>query len=363
LSQSKHLKICILTISLAKGGAERSTALLSKMLDAQGFEVHIVTLTDAIDYAYSGTLFNLGIFKTEDNSVVGRLQRFKKLRRYLRSQQFDYVIDNRNRRNYLKELYYLTYVFKGVKVIYVARSFKLDEYFPKQDWVAKKMIEKASHIVGVSKAIASEINSRYHTKKATTIYNPAEALQGTETPSEAKQPYILFMGRLVEKVKNFSLLLEGYKQSTLPTRSIALFILGDGPDKEWLQKKIEEMQLQDSVKLVAFTPVVGNYVKNALFLVLTSRYEGFPRVLIEALSVGTPVVSVNCKSGPDEIITHEHNGLLLENHDSSRLSKALDRMIEDNALYARVKNNAVGSIEHLKIDEIASQWATLLRNE
>ena len=56
----KKIKICIVTISLSKGGAERSTALLSKMLHSSGFEVHLVTLNDTIDYPFAGNLINLG---------------------------------------------------------------------------------------------------------------------------------------------------------------------------------------------------------------------------------------------------------------------------------------------------------------
>ena len=65
----KKIKICIVTISLSKGGAERSTALLSKMLHSSGFEVHLVTLNDDIDYPYAGNLINLGLNKPKKDSI------------------------------------------------------------------------------------------------------------------------------------------------------------------------------------------------------------------------------------------------------------------------------------------------------
>ncbi|HBY66345.1 MAG TPA: glycosyltransferase, partial [Flavobacteriaceae bacterium] len=104
------------------------------------------------------------------------------------------------------------------------------------------------------------------------------------------------------------LLLNAYKNSKLSEASIHLKIVGDGPDVDWLKQKIETMSLSETVSVNSFTPIVFQYLKNALYLTLTSYYEGFPRVLIEALSVGTPVLSVHCKSGPDEIIINKKNG-------------------------------------------------------
>ena len=65
----KKIKICIVTISLSKGGAERSTALLSRILYSEGFEVFLVTLNDAIDYPYAGNLINLGLNKPKNETI------------------------------------------------------------------------------------------------------------------------------------------------------------------------------------------------------------------------------------------------------------------------------------------------------
>jgi len=361
--QGERFKICIVTISLSSGGAERSTALLSRLLDKEGFEVHLVTLNNNIDYSYSGKLYNLGENKTENESFISRLSRFNKFKKYLLREQFDYIIDNRNRQFALKELFYLNYIYKGCNIIYVVRSFNLSQYFPKNKIVAKAMVKKSVGVVGVSKAIAQEINAIYKTDKAVCIYNPIETFNESSEEVNFKSKYILFLGRLVESVKNFSLLLESYKKSKLISENISLKILGDGPDKSWIKNKISSLGLTDYIEMIPFTTDVNPYLENAFFLTLTSKYEGFPRVLIESLSVGTPVISVNCESGPNEIIKDEFNGLLVENFNSDKLSEAFNRFILDEDLYLTCKQNAKQSIEHLQQDVIAKQWTKYLNNE
>jgi glycosyltransferase involved in cell wall biosynthesis len=102
------------------------------------------------------------------------------------------------------------------------------------------------------------------------------------------------------------------------------------------------------------------WVNLAKFTILTSNYEGFPMSVIESLSLGTPVVSVDCNSGPREVIVNEHNGLLVENHNMIALSKAIRRMVEDTTLYQFCKENTIDSVSHLTYEKIAAQWKEIL---
>lgn len=357
---NRKLKICIVTISLGRGGAERSNALLSRMLTQKGHDVSLVVLNDSIDYPFEGSLFNLGKLKTTPDTMTKRLARFKKLRAYFKKEKFDYILDSRNRSQAAKELFYLHYLYKDQRIIYVAHSFKIDEYFTKQRWLTDKMIKKAEAIVGVSKAIAQKINFDYVTDKAVAIYNPMQELSQTAKNTAFEEKYVLFLGRIQENVKNFSLLLEAYKRSQLPENNIHLKLVGDGPDRSMVQQKVDALGLSEKVRMYPFTADVYTYLKNAVYLVLTSHYEGFPMVLIEALSVGTPVVSVACNSGPGEIVIDGENGLLVENYNEEALAAAMDRLAFDVTLLTYCKNNAQKSIAHLHMDQIAEQWNSLL---
>lgn len=359
---SPSLKICIVALSLARGGLERSTALLSRMLTNAGYDVQIVIFNNGVDYEYKGKLHNLALAENERPTLLAKWKRIKAFKKIISENQFDYIIDARCRSNPITELLYLFYPYIKERKIYVVHSSKIDSYFTRNDFVAKMMIRNCKMIVCVSEGIKQRIFSKYQNENLVVIYNPAEKMQEGISPhaGDLPQKYILYLGRISEKVKNLRLLIDSYNASSLRGKSVKLLIVGDGNDKEETKQYIAQNGLQDHVIMQPFTPNVYRYLQKALFLVLTSYYEGFPMTLIEALSAGTPLVSVDCDYGPREIITNGYNGLLVENHNIRKLSEAMNRMIDDRELYTRCKANAQKSVLHLDPGNIIRQWKEIL---
>lgn len=354
-----HKKIALVTTSLAGGGSERSTALLSKMLDKKGMQVHIILLTDVIDYAYAGTIYNMGLNKKEGDSIIKKTKRFREFKTYLKKENFDLIIDNRNRNNVLKERFYLSFIYKNQKIIYVARSFKLDNYFTKSLRVGAKMIQKSVGIIGVSKAISEEINTTFNTKKAITIYNPIGSFNVTKNVV-SEESYFIFAGRLLDDVKNLSLLINAFAKAK--KENYLLKIYGEGDDKDVLVQLVQDLNMKEKIRFYPFEKDIHQEIYKAKALLLTSHYEGFPRVIVESLALGRPVISVDCKSGPNEVIINKENGILVENYDESAFTKAIESFIFDNDLYTRCEQNAKESVKHLKMDVIAEQWNDYLKN-
>lgn len=365
-SEEKQIKVCLVTISLSGGGAERSTAHLSKMLTNEGYKVHIVAIRDKVDYDYSGTLYRLGPLRKK-LGIFTTVNRIVKFRNYLNRNSFDFIIDNRTRSSIFKEYIYNSFIYRGCKMIFVVRSASLPLYFPNSKSLIQRQAKKAYRYIGVSKAIVKLIAEKYKISNVTCIYNPIplqkiqeDALVSIDTPDEN---FIIAMGRLDEPVKNYFLLLEAFKESKLSENNIKLMILGKGPDESLIKEKIMFLNLEQDVAIKPFTPNPFPWLKKARFTILTSRFEGFPRVLIESLAVGTPVISVDCVSGPSEIIENKRNGLLVSNNDPIELAKAMDSFIFDEDLYKTCKNNAKDSVSHLDIDTISKKWNQLLQDE
>jgi glycosyltransferase involved in cell wall biosynthesis len=253
-------------------------------------------------------------------------------------------------------------IYGDRKVYYIIHSYYLENYLPKSVFFAKRLYQNAEKLICVSKAIEEKVVERYSFKNTITIYNPVKEITITATTKTLPKDFILFYGRLEAHVKNFSLMLQAFFESKIYERGIHLVILGDGSSKKSILASIEKLKLQESVHLIPFQKDPFAFVSRARFTLLTSYYEGFPMSIIESLSLGTPVISVDCNSGPREIIQNEYNGLLVENHNPTALSQAMNRLVEDEILYEKLKSNAKLSVAHLSTENISKQWQALLNS-
>lgn len=357
-------KVCIVGISLDHGGAERSMAILSGMLRDKGHEVHLVILNDKIHQDFTGILFNLGVFKPNKDTLFTRLFRFIKLRRYLLKNEFDFIIDHRPKNNYYRELFYHKYVYRTMKKIYVVHSSKQQQDFDNSKGKLYKVFKNNFATVTVSKHIEKSIFNQNGITNTTTIYNAynplwqqADHVKPQELPNEN---YILFYGRLEDEVKDVTFLIHSFLESELWQKNIYLVILGNGSDEEKLKQLASSIGCVNHILFYPFTPNPFPFVKNAKFVTLTSRYEGFPMVLVESLSLGVPIVALDIISGPSEIIHHETNGLLIQERSTSSFAKAMVRMFEDDTLYQNCKESAQISVSQFSEKIIAERWHQLL---
>ncbi|WP_396601750.1 glycosyltransferase [Algibacter sp. R77976] len=354
------MKVCIVSPSLGLGGAERSAAMQSIMLSELGYEVHIVLISNLNSFQYKGVLFNLGALKDKSNTFFDKIKRIILLRKYLKKNKFDFIIDNRMRTNsIINEIGICKYAYRKFKTLYVIHSSSYKNEVRKNLLIKKWLLKQAYRIIVVNPRLLQLIGEFHCSKKMVCIENAVD-LDAIKSKSKESLnisfPYILFCGRLEEVCKNISLLINAYALSGIYKSGIKLIILGDGDDKEGYEQLVVSLNIQDYVLFESFTSNPFVYMKHAICTVLTSFYEGFGLVLIESLATGTPVVAINCETGPSEIIQHNKNGLLLETYDVNELAIALKRICSNKNLIDKFNKNAFTSVQKFSKVEIAKKW-------
>lgn len=342
MQQESVKKIVLIVDCLSQGGAEKSAAILSQNFTDKGHKVTIISLRNDITYNFSGALINLGLNEYKFKPLK-QLQKLFRLRKVIKQLNSDYVIDFRFRGRYFMELLLHLFVWQSKKMIFTVQSFNVDWHIPQGPFI-KQFYEK-SKIVAVSKEIKNKLEHTYKFNDVTYIPNTINIEEINNLILNSKVPhddYIIAVGRLTNDIKQFDKLIKVYASSTLISKNIKLYILGEGKDRIVLQNLINELNINHMVKLLGYKTNPYPYIGHAKFKVLCSKTEGLPMVILEALCLNTPVVSFNCKSGPSEMIVHGENGLLIENQDFKALKKAIEALINNfNELESLKKQKGV----------------------
>jgi glycosyltransferase involved in cell wall biosynthesis len=172
---------------------------------------------------------------------------------------------------------------------------------------------------------------------------------------------ILAVGRLTYQ-KGFDRLIDAISLIREQCEGWEIKIIGSGEDEPALKKQIGDLELNHLINIYpATTEILYEYI-NASILVVSSHWEGFSMVLIEAKSCGLPAVSFNCPEGPSEIIKHDEDGLLVENGNTKDLSKAIASLISDPQKRFVFGMNALKNIDRYKPEYVFHLWNNLFES-
>lgn len=177
-----------------------------------------------------------------------------------------------------------------------------------------------------------------------------EEIQGIERKNQ-----IIAAGRLVPQ-KGFDLLIKAAPKVIEKHPDWVIKIFGKGRELQYLKELIIKNGVEKNVLLMGPTKTIEKEMAESKIYVLSSRYEGFGMVIIEAMKMQVPVVSFDCPEGPGEIITNNEDGLLVENGDINKLAEAMNKLIEDESLRERLVHNANRNVREYNIENITSLW-------
>lgn len=196
-----------------------------------------------------------------------------------------------------------------------------------------------------------------NTVKKFVIPNPQSFVQGRKATGGSKQ--IVAAGRLT-KQKGFDLLLDAWNLLYSSHPEWSLTIYGEGNERENLQSLIQSKGIKNAC-IHPFVPNIQEKFITSEFYVLSSRFEGFGLVIIEAMECGLPVVAFDCQSGPSEIISDGKDGILVRSGDVYALADAMRCLIEDDKLRSAMRLSAIEKARHYSIDNIMNKWINLYK--
>ncbi|MDH3652803.1 MAG: glycosyltransferase [Myxococcales bacterium] len=195
------------------------------------------------------------------------------------------------------------------------------------------LYQRAARVVGVSQGVAEEAAELFNLapEKVLSIPNPRRSRDASMQIAAEHEPWfdkpvVLGVGRLAAQ-KDFAMMLRAFAE-LVPERDLHLVILGKGPERAALETQARELGLADRVFFSGFVPNPEAYMRCARVFALSSRNEGFPGALIEALEAGAAIVSTDCPFGPHEVLDKGRWGQLVPVGDSHALALAIVAELE-----------------------------------
>ena len=206
--------------------------------------------------------------------------------------------------------------------------------------------------------VLTKKDSKSWSKVRSSVVIPNALTFKTNGFSTCKNKTIISVGRLHDQ-KGYDMMLEAWKIVYAKHQDWTLNIFGKGVLYDQLTKDMAELNFGDSIRLNEPVQNIADKYAESSFYVMSSRYEGFPMVLLEAMSCGLPIVSFDCPNGPKELIAEGEDGFVVENANVPALAEKILYMIEHEEDRIRMGENARRNVQRYSQESIMNQWASL----
>jgi glycosyltransferase involved in cell wall biosynthesis len=361
------VKLCVVIPSLQGGGAERVAVTVLSALDAAKYE-RVLYLFSGEGVYFDRLAPEVRVVIAKERSWVGRM---RELAAFLRTFRPDIVMP------------FLSYFITATAVRFAGSRARvvfnqgtpttgfLDD--PDFSWrnparrrifsaVTRFFYRRADAVVVTSEGVGDDLVTTYGVPRAKirVLHNPVDLEAIAQAASEPisdvvpmpARPVVVSAGRLAA-VKNYALLIDAVAELSAH-QPVDAWILGDGDERDSLAQRVLGKGLTGAVRFLGFQANPWRFMARASAFVLTSTYEGFGNVLIEAMACGVPVVATR-SPGTTEIISDGTNGLLVD-HDATAVATAIERLLRDGDLSRRIVSQARAGVEHYAVPRVAARY-------
>lgn len=353
------MKIDLIISSLTSGGAERVVSLLANEFANRGHEVRLLTfdpVEDAfeldprikrIKYKKSFYILNFTSIKCLLFLIFFYLKK---------SNRPDLISSHATLMGYatipIAKLY-------NIKLTVTEHTNHLRGKHSINNWLLWKYLYKFPNAI----TVLTNYDLSYFQKKnknVHVIHNPC-SFRPIQDSRIKREKLLLVVGNLNRyEIKGFDKLLEIVSKILPKHPDWKLKIVGSGNEGiKILQKIAEDLKIANQVIFTGFRSDVHYLMQQAEIFILSSKFEGLPMALLEAMTQKMACISYDCISGPSEIITNNINGILVKNQDQEDMAYQLNRIIKDEGLRESLRKNIDGSLKKFSIEAVADKWENL----
>lgn len=356
------MKICCFIYSLAAGGAQRVMVNLANHWANLDYEITIVTYDEGeLPFFEVDKRIKLLQLKLSGGSLSKRVQnqilRIPMFRKVIKNWKPDIVVSFIDRTNVLVLLASLG---TGIPIIVSERTDpRLSGPGLPYSLLRPLFYRRSSAVVALSKEQADWLSK--YSKNVHVIGNPLVSTFSAKQGMNRRTKKIIAAGRL-SKEKGFDRLIEAFSLCCKENPKWKLEIYGEGSERKSLENKILALNLSGKVRLPGLTKSLDQHLRSAGLFVLSSQYEGFPCVLIEAMANECPSIAVKCTDTISEIVQNGKNGIVVSPNNVEKLAEAMAKMMSDNQYRLMLSGNGSNVLERFNIESISGRWERLFES-
>lgn len=350
------MHVCFLYSSMNKGGAERTIQSISNYLIENGQDVSIIVLAGTeSSYKLNSKVnfYRLDLFKHTTgfhNTISKKITMIKKVKRQLSHMDIDVVIC-------FSVVTQLLAVLSNLK-----RKFKIVGAERNNPYIFQKntkwyFIKKPLSLLMDGFIFQTIKSSEFYPKKTVKkgVIIPNSVVVSCHKKYSFNNKSICSVGRL-ENQKDFITLIKAFSIVSKELEDYSLDIYGEGKEKNNLQNLINELNLDDLAHLHGIKDNIHEKMLDSSIFVLSSKYEGMPNALMEAMALGMPVISTNCDMGPEELICHNFNGLLVNVGDYEEMANQIIAIAKNKELANKLSSNAIRIVESNSVSNVGMKY-------